>query len=239
MWKTILGLSLTVFFCLSAQAAAHRFESGDRQVSLLELYTSQGCSSCPPAERWIAGLESGSGLWSEFVPVVFHVDYWDRLGWEDPFAKPEFSKRQRAYASYLGLRSVYTPGFFYNGNEWRGFFGDRVLPENSRPAPGKLIAGVEGATVTVKYTGDPAGKTVYVAVLGFGLETDVRRGENRGRNLKGSFVVLSLKSGALDTTDATELTLDFSKEAPRYGLAVWLVNQAAPCPPIQATGGFL
>ncbi len=85
------------------------FESGDTQSSLIELFTSEGCSSCPPAEKWISALKSSSDLWKKTVPVAFHVDYWDHLGWRDRFAKPEFTARQQRYAAAWGGDSVYRP----------------------------------------------------------------------------------------------------------------------------------
>ena len=107
------------------------FVSGPAQVPLVELYTSEGCSSCPPAEAWLNRLQSEPGLWRDFVPVSFHVNYWDRLGWPDRFASRAFTERQYAYAEAWGVRTVYTPGFVLNGRDWR---------EKSRrtlPAPGK------------------------------------------------------------------------------------------------------
>jgi hypothetical protein len=83
---------------------ATTFESGEVQNSLIELFTSEGCSSCPPAEKWISALKSNQDLWKKTVPVAFHVDYWDRLGWRDRFAKPEFTSRQQHYAAGLGRR---------------------------------------------------------------------------------------------------------------------------------------
>ncbi len=111
------------------------FTSPERQVRLIELYTSEGCSSCPPADRWLSGLLTESHLWSSVVPIAFHVSYWDYLGWRDPFASEEYAKRQRIYASYGGT-NVYTPGFFVNGREWRGFFENRVLPSPPNLRPG-------------------------------------------------------------------------------------------------------
>ena len=78
---------------------ATTFESGETQNSLIELFTSEGCSSCPPAEKWMSALKSRDDLWKKTVPVVFHVDYWDHLGWRDRFAKPEFTSRQQRYAA--------------------------------------------------------------------------------------------------------------------------------------------
>src|ERR1700733_854948 len=106
---SILGLGLT----LQAQTTT-RFESGPSQVSLLELYTSEGCSSCPPAEAWLSALSQSPELWKAVVPVAFHVDYWDNLGWKDWFSSREFTQRQRRYAANWGSGSVYTPAFILN-----------------------------------------------------------------------------------------------------------------------------
>src|SRR6478609_8524746 len=101
-------------------AAARHLESGTTQTTLLELYSSEGCSSCPPAEAWMASLRDAPGLWRDFVPVVFHVAYWDRLGWRDRFASEQFTQRQYAYAARWRSDSVYTPEFVANGEQWRG-----------------------------------------------------------------------------------------------------------------------
>src|SRR5438034_11825938 len=90
---------------------ATTFESGETQSTLIELFTSEGCSSCPPAEKWLSVLKSNPDLWKKIIPVAFHVDYWDRLGSRDRLAKPEFTSRQPRYAAAWGGDSVYTPGF--------------------------------------------------------------------------------------------------------------------------------
>src|SRR4051812_20605432 len=100
-------------------AAEQRFTSGSNRVSLIELYTSEGCSSCPPAERWLGSLRDAPGLWRDFVPVALHVNYWDRLGWPDRFATREFTQREYAYAAKWDGSSVYTPCVVRDGAEWR------------------------------------------------------------------------------------------------------------------------
>src|SRR5437763_12029180 len=110
---------------------ATTFESSETQTSLIELFTSEGCSSCPPAEKWLSAFKSNPDLWKKTVPVAFHVDYWNHLGWRDRFSKPEFTSRQRRYAAAWGGDSVYTPGFVVNGKEWRGWFGGNVTPITS------------------------------------------------------------------------------------------------------------
>ena len=87
MYRIILMLTLGLL-CTAGQASNSTlvFESEQQRVNLLELYTSEGCSSCPPAEAWLATLLDHPQLWEQLVPVVFHVDYWNQLGWEDPFS---------------------------------------------------------------------------------------------------------------------------------------------------------
>ncbi len=90
-------------------ATEARFESGPEQTALIELYTSEGCSSCPPAEAWMSHLKDDPGLWKQFVPIAFHVDYWDRLGWRDRFSSKRWTERQgrlrRALAKRVGLHA--------------------------------------------------------------------------------------------------------------------------------------
>jgi hypothetical protein len=121
-------------------AAPITFQSSETQTSLLELYTSEGCSSCPPAESWLSRLKESPGLWKEFVPVAFHVDYWDYLGWRDPWSSKTFTDRQHAYAHAWRSDSVYTPGFVLNGKEWRAW---------SRQKAGPKSAGVRAGVLTV------------------------------------------------------------------------------------------
>src|SRR5215217_7350069 len=127
-----LAFCITFTHVLAQQSAstleATTFESGETQNILIELFTSEGCSSCPPAETWLSALKSNQDLWKKIVPVAFHVDYWDRLGWRDRFAKPEFTARQRRYAAAWGGDSVYTPDFVVNAKEWRSWFADNVPP---------------------------------------------------------------------------------------------------------------
>jgi len=93
------------------------FESVSPGPRVIELYTSEGCSSCPPADRWLAALASQPQLWARYVPLAFHVDYWDALGWPDRFASRRHTARQRAYARNGRLSQVYTPAFVVGGNE--------------------------------------------------------------------------------------------------------------------------
>ncbi len=225
---------------------AQEFSSGVEQTGLLELYTSEGCSSCPPAEAWLAKLEDSPRLWREIVPVAFHVDYWDYLGWRDPWARKEFSQRQRAYAADWRSRSVYTPGFAWNGREWRGWFERRTLPGKSGETAGILkAASKDGGQWRIRF--EPSWKTasdldVYAALLAGELVSEVRAGENRGRRLEHDFVVLELVKQRLGRDGEAyqqQIALgDRSTPKGRLALAVW-VSPAGKQAPIQAVGGWL
>jgi len=218
------------------------FESGPKKVQLLELFTSEGCSSCPPAEASLGRLVDDPRLWHEFVPVTFHVDYWDHLGWKDPFASAEWTTRQRAYAANWNGESVYTPAFVLNGHEWRG----ATVPAAEGEAAGVLKVTVRNDE-TILVTFDPVKSTardydVYVARLGFGMNINVRAGENSGRNLRHDFVVLSFAHEKLGPgTSEIHLPsrkLDATTRPNRSAVVAW-VTAAGTLAPIQATGGWL
>ena len=126
---------LALLVSTTATAGSLTLNSGTKQVTLLELYTSQGCSSCPPAERWLNEYVDDEELWTNIVPAAFHVDYWAYIGWKDTYATPENGERQRGYARAGKARTVYTPGLFSNGREWRGWTL-RVNPRASDSEPG-------------------------------------------------------------------------------------------------------
>ena len=239
--------SVCIFLLLSVSVKADVIiTSPDTQVSLLELYTSEGCSSCPPADKWISKLKSHSGLWRSLVPVGFHVDYWNYIGWVDRFSSPEYSARQRRYARTKNLKTVYTPGFLLNGEEWRSSFGVITLSTEADKKVGPLslkISNMELSAVfnPVEVLSD---KTLIlnVAVLGFDIKTDVKAGENHNKELKHDFTVLGYKSIPLYKDNSaysvmTELP-DIVETAPRMAVSAW-VNKENDMTPIQAAGGWL
>ena len=131
--RLLIACAVSCTFLYGSFGHAVSFKSATEQTGMLELYTSEGCSSCPPADSWLSSLKNEDGLWREFIPLAFHVDYWDYIGWKDRFASPKNSNRQRQYARGQSLKTVYTPGFLYNGEEWRGWFIRRFidLPEGN------------------------------------------------------------------------------------------------------------
>jgi hypothetical protein len=205
---------------------------------LIELYGSQGCSSCPPAEDWMNGLRRYPGLWSDFVPVAFHITYWDSLGWRDPLGDPAYDARERAYAAAWGADGVYTPCAVLDGAEWKGWGGAAPPPG---PEAGTLTARVAGTRVRAEFR--PAGErgpfTLFAAPLGLGHETKVRAGENAGRTLRSDFAARGLARATMTLRDGVwrgSLTLPAGPGRAPGGdaLAVWVQDAAGR--PVQAAG---
>lgn len=234
-------LPLLLAVASHSAAADVTFQSTAARTHLLELYTSEGCSSCPPAEQWLSALLASPRLWKEIVPVAFHVDYWDGLGWPDRFAAKAHTARQRAYAAGWGSGTVYTPGFVLDGSEWRVRAPERIpAPEG---AAGLLSATVrDRKTVAVTYAPGRAGQwEAHVAVLGFGLISDVKAGENSGRKLAHDFVVLAHETKALALAEGSaraEIPVPALRAAGGLGVAVWIMEVGQP-QPVQAVGGRL
>jgi hypothetical protein len=183
-----------------------RIQSPAHEVELLELFTSEGCSSCPPADRWMSELKNDKRLGSTLVPVAFHVGYWDYIGWPDRFASPTYSNRHRDYHRYAGLRSAYTPGFLVRGEEWRGWFRYPTLNLDSPPAAGVITLDIAADTSSLEAsdtTATPSSQAgdLHLAVLGFDLETKVEGRENDGKVLHHGFVVLGYQRTALQGAD--------------------------------------
>lgn len=192
----LLILSLLVHSTFAAQTLTQFHKrSGVQQPLVVELFTSQGCSSCPPMERWLSGFKQETGLWHYYFPLAFHVTYWNYLGWKDPFAKRAFSQRQYDYLNHKGISQVYTPQLVINGREWRPG-GRTLLPDESdkRAIVGRLSLTITGQEFSASFDSrlpSNQGLILHLALLGSGLTTRVGRGENRGKHLVEDFVVLS------------------------------------------------
>ncbi|MCG6970260.1 MAG: DUF1223 domain-containing protein, partial [Gammaproteobacteria bacterium] len=239
----------------TAQAQSVVFSSSEYQTTVVELFTSEGCSSCPPADRWLSRLKNDPGLWKHIIPLAFHVDYWNYLGWRDPLSNPQYSRRQRHYAQLGHARSVYTPGFFTNGREWRGWFKNPQLGHTAAQQTGTLTVTLDPQALSATYRQSGSTKAsqvplqLHVAVLGFDILSSVTRGENNGKTLHHDFVVLAHYSANPSDQDSQSKppeehrwqfkrdSLDLAQEHAR-ALAVW-VSQAGDPTPLQATGGWL
>jgi hypothetical protein len=226
---------------LLSAAETLNLSSGEQATPVLELYTSQGCSSCPPAEQWLSTLTRTPQLWSSVIPLAFHVDYWDGLGWADAFANPSYSSRQRAYEQFGGSRSVYTPEFMVAGNEWRGWFSGEELRLPNTPKVGKLNLQMRGDQVHLSFAAaanTPVGLTAHVARLGFGLQSKVASGENAGKTLQHDFVVLTLQQVSASSNNQWQTQLQADPRGKRQALVAWLSAPGDPTP-YQAVAGWL
>lgn len=232
-------LALAVAMMSSARGGEVVFESKPTRTHLIELYTSEGCSSCLPAEAWMTSLKNEARLWHDFVPVAFHVDYWDHLGWRDPFAAKLWTDRQADYSVRWKSESVYTPAFALDGKEWY----QGALDASTEPT-GVLKIVVNGDQVKASYkSADGAAKRydIHVAQLAFSAMSDVTAGENSGRKLMHDFVVVGLTNETMKGgTKELKLTAPSIKSNtdPRTAVAAW-VTVAGQIEPLQATGGWL
>jgi hypothetical protein len=161
--------------------------AGAEQLVVVELYTSQGCSSCPPADEFVAMLASDPRI----LPLALHVDYWDYIGWADKFAQEKFTKRQRAYAKAIGSRTIYTPQLIIGGQERIEGFAPEETAEQLR----KHLAGTATVRLTVTREGDqlliraeadpPLDEPVRVQLIRYKPHETVtiERGENAGKTI--------------------------------------------------------
>jgi len=172
-------------------------------AALVELYTSEGCDSCPPADRWLSSLASRGYAPERVVPISLHVDYWDYIGWKDPWAKREFTIRQRKHAAMKRARAIYTPQVVLQGQDFRGWgsaaFEREVARINALPAGAHIALGLDtgkGAALEVEAEAELLGAAsqpdaaLYLAAYENKLVSEVKAGENRGRSLAHDFVVL-------------------------------------------------
>ena len=173
-----------------------------RTTALVELYTSEGCSSCPPADRWLSSLGTREVAPGRVVPIALHVDYWDYIGWKDPYAQHAFSLRQRALARLQGATFVYTPQVLLQGRDFRSWGGaafDRALAAvNAQPARARLrltIEGVDRRNLKVDLDAEllaglaPGDAVLYLATYENRLVSAVKAGENEGATLHHDYVV--------------------------------------------------
>ncbi len=251
---------LPLCFCLRVAVSGHAedqavnakslrlltFQSSEQQTALVELFTSEGCSSCPPAEKWLSGLKQSPGLWKEFVPVAFHVDYWDYLGWRDRWGSKGFSDRQRAYAEWWRTDSIYTPGLVLNGSEWRTWARENGGPRSSGKRAGVLkvsSSDLKHWQVTFSPTAPvDGGCDAFAVLLANDLNSDVKAGENRGQRLHHDFVVTGVAKNTLALNGgrfAGELNLDLTgSRITNPAVAIW-VTRAGQMSPIQSIGGWV
>lgn len=202
----LAGLAaLWVASLTAARAEQCTLQSTAHRVTILELYTSEGCSSCPPADRWLSGLPHRGVGPNAAVLLAFHVDYWNRLGWPDRFSQARFSQRQNDVAERNRSRQVYTPQILLDGRNLRAGalpddLTDRLRSINAEHARAVIRAGIMHRPGALQVSVDAevpaptarANADVWLAAFENGLSSAVARGENAGVLLNHDFVVRDL-----------------------------------------------
>ena len=237
---------VAVGFHLSEATGVEVARSSETRVYFIELFSSESCSSCPPADQWFSRLKADAGLWKSFVPAVFHVDYWNHLDWKDEFSSAEMTERQKAHASTWPIQRLYTPGVILNGQEWTAWRTQSGPPKEKQPSVGVLAVDFERGKHKVSFVPKPKHQgplTIHLALLGLGVKTKVTSGENSGNLLTHDFVVLSWKheiakkmpSGSFEAL-FDELKSD--KKTTERAIVAWVEEAKGPRI-LQSAGGYL
>ncbi|MEO6154913.1 MAG: DUF1223 domain-containing protein [Thermomonas sp.] len=213
---------------MAAEACVAR--SGPRTMPLVELYTSEGCSSCPPADRWLSKQVSDGQ--ANFL--AFHVDYWDDIGWPDRFASARYSQRQRTRVEAVGQRTVYTPQVMVGNSvqaAWRSNGAWRKSLEQARqPSAAALTLRLQPTTTgwqanigAASVGAPPEGAQVWLARYLDGQVSDVRAGENRGATLHHDRVVRKLSGPwSLPASGALSRQIELQSEPSPWGLTAFV-----------------
>jgi len=199
MKKIYLLSALLVFTSfVNADNEVLTAKSPEHRVSLLELYTSEGCSSCPPADQFLAGLKGAGVTNIQLIPLAFHVTYWDYIGWKDPYASPAHDDRQRKTAQLDQARRIYTPQFVLNGSDYRDYehFSENIRKVILQIAEIGLTlnASKSNKNTQVELKADLSASDIdevvfYLVLYENELVSDVQDGENEGETLHHDYVV--------------------------------------------------
>ena len=228
-------LMLAGLISLSAYAAEPiEISSGDRQTAVVELYTSEGCSSCPSADRWLSRLIETPRDEVNVLALAFHVDYWDYLGWKDRFSNADYTRRQRHLGANNLQRTIYTPEFFVNGMEARGTNNilDKIQQANQQQAllDLKLTVSRDETGLLLELYSPGERKTVgqihhRYLVYENNLSSDVKRGENSGETLNHQQVVRYMsKAQNLQQNNQHRIAIEPDWNPQNIGVAVLVTS---------------
>lgn len=218
----ILLLALAVVLAVYAMEHASTPKVGEHAV-VLELFTSQGCSSCPPADELLHQIAHDPRLEGKVIPLAFHVDYWNSLGWQDPFSSHQWSERQGEYVRALKLDGAYTPQIVVNGarqmvgSNRTGIYA-AIEQESQRPSEGQIMITPSPGGYLVRAISTHRDADLVVVTYDDGARTRVTSGENNGRTLSNDAIVRSLIRAK---------TMETKVEVPRgRGIAAFLQDRA-------------
>lgn len=237
MSSRALPVSAALLFAASGAAIAQsptcKAESGASIPPVIELYTSEGCSSCPPADKWLSTLKDASAQ-GKAVVQAFHVGYWDYIGWVDRFAAQSHTARQRQVAATNKLNTIYTPQVVRNGQDWRSWGGAPGVAEPARAAIVLQRTGTDAFEAAVTPADGAAPWGAYWTVTENGHASKVKSGENAGETLKHDFVVRQYVQAG-DRKGADKLTLKaVAAEAGRGRQVNLVVYEPKSGKPLQA-----
>ncbi len=193
---------------------------GSKGFAVVELFTSEGCSSCPPADDFIERLEKDNYNKQIYI-LAYHVDYWDRLGWKDRFSDHAYSTRQQQYARLLNLPNIYTPQVIVNGrNEFVGSDEGPILQaigtglSHGAPSDLTLSARIEGDKIIVDYkvAGEGKKSELVLALVQKSAQSNIKAGENSGRSLSHVQIVRSLFHANLTSNNNESIVLNLPKD---------------------------
>lgn len=224
----VLTMLLVGSPCLASEQRCSA-ANGPASVPLIELYTSEGCSSCPPADRWLIrhAPEVAAG---KLNLLSWHVDYWDSLGWRDPFASASATERQRWQAGKARAQ-VYTPGVFLNGREWRGWHTNSV--PSAKPSRVQLALSAQAQAAKIALQVQASGrwpKTAALRTVLFErtLRSSVARGENAGKALEHDFVVRSSQLNSLASrSNSVEFAVPAQSKLAQLGVLAMVQDQTS------------
>lgn len=244
-----VALALAGLVAGPAHGAACNAKSGPRAVPLIELYTSEGCSSCPPADRWLSATFAKDNAGAVGIPLAFHVDYWDRLGWKDRFATASYTERQYDGMRANRARFVYTPQVLVQGRDFPEWHDRRatsaLAAAGAKPARAEIMleALPQSGSIAVQATArvpspaDRKGAVLYVALADDGLASDVKAGENAGARLVHDHVVRLLRAGPMPDANGEmkwSITLPLPSETGSASTIVAFVQNAGAGDVLQA-----
>lgn len=190
-------------------------DPAEKTPVLVELFTSEGCSSCPPAERLLDQIEKDQPYQNiEVITLALHVDYWDRLGWKDSFSSALFTRRQDIYSQKFSISSTYTPQMVVDGtSHFIGSRSDRAaeaITDQAKVKKGDVVLSLENGRLSVRLSKIPKHEqaTIFLAFAEDALITDVAKGENSGKRLEHTSVVRELRSLGVLPAGQNELNVE-------------------------------
>lgn len=227
----LLALILVSVLLTMGSFNSEKSERVSEPIAVIELFTSQGCSSCPSADKLLSNL-AASADGKEIYALSFHVSYWNRLGWKDPYSSEQFTQRQRKYGAIMNLQTIYTPQMIVNGAyEFVGsskskaeYYLDKALEK-----PADVDIALEGLSIkngllSFQYSldGESENNLLNVAIVEKQVENHVPRGENRGLTLKHENVVRNFKTISAKNAGSISLEIDESIDLKKCLLIVYL-----------------